>query len=318
MLKSERPLVVIHSGDPSSDRQLRDGLLSAFPELTLRTAHGEAEIRRNLPDAEVLVAWNFPYELLAAAPRLRWLQVLGAGVDSLHGLQLRKGIAVTNIRGVFGAEMAEYVLAYLLAHAKGLASYRRLQHEHRWEPSEPAMLQGKTIGVAGLGSIGRVIAERCSALGMEVVGLKRTPGEVAGVARVYTIGEIDDFLGRLDFLVLVLPATGETTRLLTRERFRAMKTSSFVVSVGRGNVMDESDLVDALRSGEIAGAALDVFPTEPLPDDSPLWDMEQVYVTPHVSGMNRPRDLLPALRENLGRYLKGEELLNRVDLERGY
>lgn len=317
-MNTDRPVVLIHSGETESDSVLYGGLNAAFPNLGLRTARDLVEIRANLPEAEVLFAWGFPFELLSQAPKLRWLQILGAGLEKLRGLPMPDGLKVTNIRGVFGPEMAEYVLAYILAWAKGLGRFNRVQSEHRWEPSAPTVLRGRTVGIAGLGSIGRVIAQYCVAIGMEVVGLKRTREAVPGIRRVYVTEEIDAFLGECDYLVLVMPGTVETEGLLTRERFRRVKPGCFLVSIGRGSVMGEEDLIEALRSGRISGAALDVFATEPLPESSRLWDMENVYITPHISGINRPEDLLPPLQENLRRYLKGEPLLNRVDLARGY
>lgn len=317
-MNTDRPVVLIHGGESDSDSILYGGLIEAFPNLGLRKARDLAEIRANLPETEVLFAWSFPFELLSEAPKLRWLQLLGAGVERLRGLPMPDGLTVTNLRGVFGPEMAEYVLAYFLAHAKRLSAFSSLQAHHRWEPSAPAVLRGRTVGIAGLGSIGRVIAQYCAAVGMEVIGLKRTREPVPEVKRLYVTEEIDVFLGQCDYLVLVMPGTSETERLLTRERFHRVKPGCFLASIGRGSVMDEADLIEALHSGRIAGAVLDVFAVEPLPESSPLWDMSNVSITPHISGINRPRDLLPPLRENLRRYLKGEPLLNRVDLARGY
>lgn len=317
-MNTDRPVVLIHSGDEETDAFLRDGLQEAFPNVGLRTVSDEAEVRHHLQEAEVVMAWGFPFELLSCAPKLRWLQLLGAGADSLSGVSLPVGTTVTNIRDVFGTSMAEHAIAYMLAHAKRLRRFSRLQERREWKPGEPALLCGRTVGVAGLGSIGRTVAAYCSALGMEVIGFRRRKGTVPGVAEVYTTDQIEEFLHRCDYLVLVMPATRETAGLLTAERLQHAKVGCFLVNIGRGNVVSEEDLVDALESGRLAGAALDVFAQEPLPASSPLWGMENVYITPHISGINRAKDLLPPVRENLKRYLRGEALSNRVDLQQGY
>ncbi len=318
-MNTDRPLVLIHSGDAPTDTRLREGLAEAFPNLGLRTASTDHELDSTLPDAEVLVAWKFPYERLRSAASLRWLQLLGAGLDSVSGLELPTGLPVTNIRGVFGGEMAEHAIAYILAYEKDLFGFRKLQRRHRWIQKPPGTLAGKTVGILGLGSIGKTVADRCRAMGMRVFGLKRTAGEpVEGVERVYSTGEIEQMLPECDYLVFVLPSTPETRGLIRQRHFSLMKEGVFLVSMGRGDVMDEAALESALRSGRIGGAALDVFVTEPLPDSSPLWDLESVYVTPHVSGINRPEDLLPVLKTNLLHYLRGEPLENLVDLGRGY
>lgn len=317
-MNTDRPVILISSGDAQTDAFLRAGLQEAFPNVGLRIAHDEGDLRRQLPDAEVLMAWKFPVGVLSGAPKLRWLQLLGAGADSLSGTQLPAELSVTNIRNVFGTSMAEHTIAYMLAHAKQLRRFSQQQEKRAWSPSEPALLSGRTVGVAGLGSIGRKIAEYCGALGMEVIGLRRRRGEVPGVNAVFTSEEIDEFLPRCDYLVLVMPGTRETEHLLTSDRLRRVRRGCFLVSIGRGNVVAEKDLVDALEEGRLAGAALDVFEREPLPSSSPLWGMGNVYITPHISGINRAEDLLPPVKENLKRYLRGEALSNRVDLRQGY
>jgi len=317
-MNTDRPVVLIHSGQPETDAFLRNGLLEAFPNLGLRTASGREEIQQHLSEAEILVAWDFPFELLVEARNLRWLQMLGAGVDLLAGIDIAPEIAVSNIRGIFSIAMAEHTIAYMLAHTKSLRKFWNLQSIRSWQPSEPGLLHGSTVGIAGLGSIGRKIAEYCSAMGMKVVGMKRSREDVPCVERVFTTEEIDEFLPLCDYLVLVMPGTKETTRLLTPARLRLLRSDSFLVSIGRGSIMNEDDLVEALRNGSLAGAALDVFSEEPLPDSSPLWDMAEVHITPHISGINRASDLLPPVRENLRRYLRGEPLVDRVDLGRGY
>lgn len=318
-LASTAPVVLIYSGNEQDNEEIRCRLARQYPHLPLVTANSEAEVARHLPEAEVLLAWDFPVKLLPLGRKLRWFQMMGAGVDALtNGVRPPAHVTVTNIKGVFGTAMAEYALTYMLAHSQNLRGVLRRQALREWAPFAPQLLAGKTVGIAGLGSIGQEVARRCAALGMRVIGLKRKPGPVEHVERVYLTGQMEEFLPQCDFLVLVLPHTDETAGLLTRERLRLLKPSCFLINMGRGTVMREGDLVEALRDGWLAGAALDVFPAEPLPPESPLWSLPNVYITPHIAGINRAEELVPVILENLGRYLQGEPLLNQVDLNQGY
>lgn len=317
-MNTDRPIVLIYSGNVQTDNRLRNGLTSAFPNLGIRTVQSASELETLLPDVEVLLAWQFPFERLTRPGTLRWLQLLGAGLDSLDGVELPSELKVSNVRGVFGPEMAEYAITYMLAHQKNLLGFRRYQREHRWAFEEPRMLAGKTVGVLGLGSIGRIVAQRCRELGMKVLGLKRTAESIPGIDRVYVARELDELLPLCDFLVLVLPSTLETKGLITKARFAQMKPGAFLVNMGRGNVLDESALADALGSGRLSGAAIDVFANEPLAPRSPLWDFENIFITPHIAGISRPDTLLPVLERNLGHYLLGEPLEFLVDPKRGY
>lgn len=316
---NRRPVVLIYSGQPADDEAIRRIVADRYPGVTPLTASTPEEIAERLPQAEILFAWTFPVEFLALSRNLRWFQIMGAGLERIAaGPPLPEGVKITNLKGVFGPSMGEYALAYMLAHAQRIRMIVRHQDARRWVRYDPGRLEGRTVGIAGLGSIGRDVARRCAALGMRVIGLKRHPGEVPNVARVYPFAELDRFLPECDFLILILPHTAETVGLLTRQRLRSLKPDCFVVNIGRGSVVREDDLVEALNAGWIAGTALDVFATEPLPPESPLWAMENVYITPHIAGTNRPDELVPPFLENLGRYLRGEPLLYEVDLERGY
>lgn len=317
-MNADQPVVLISSGSGQTDSLLREGLASAFPNLEMRIVSGSDELPSVLAEVQVLLAWRFPFDRLKEARKLKWMQLLGAGLDSLQGIDLPVGLQITNIRGVFGPEMAEYAIAYMLAHEKNLFGFREHQRQHMWTPKEPGLLKGKTVGVIGLGSIGRVVVERCLGFGMRVIGLNRTGGTVSGLEHVYTTSEIDDLLPQCDYLVFVLPSTSETRGLITRERFRLMKPGVFLVSMGRGDVLDEQGLVEALRSGRLSGAALDVFSEEPVPPTNRLWDEERLFITPHIAGISRPEELLPVLKSNLAHYLQGEALENLVDLKRGY
>ena len=315
---SNSPTILIHSGDARENEVVAARIAEARPELRLLTAHGEAQVRERLPEAEIVFAWEFPMQLLPLAERLRWFQVMGAGLERLAGANVPEGIVVTNMKGIFGTAMAEYALAYMLAHAQGVRRVLRQQQERRWEQFEPTLLAGKTVGIIGLGSIGREIARRCAAFGMQVIGLNRGGEPVAEVERTYAVTEIEQFLPECDFLISIVPQTAESDGLLSAERLALLKPTCFYINIGRGNIVDLDALGEALTAERLAGAALDVFPTEPLPADHPIWAAPNVVITPHISGVNRPEDVTGVFLDNLTRYQAGEPLRNVVDLARGY
>ncbi len=315
---SNSPTILIHSGDARENEVVAARIAEARPDLRLLTAHGEAQVRERLPEAEIVFAWEFPMQLLPLATRLRWFQVMGAGLERLAGASVPEGIVVTNMKGIFGTAMAEYALAYMLTHAQGIRRVLRQQQERRWEQFEPALLAGSTVGIIGLGSIGREIASRCAAFGMQVTGVNRGGKPVAEVEQTYAVSEIEQFLPECDFLISVVPQTAASTGLLSAARLMLLKPTCFYINIGRGNIVDLDALGEALSAGRLAGAALDVFPTEPLPTDHPIWTAPNAVITPHISGVNRPEDVTGVFLDNLGRYIAGKSLMNIVDLARGY
>jgi phosphoglycerate dehydrogenase-like enzyme len=242
---------------------------------------------------------------------------------------VQSDVIVTNAREVHGPVVAEHVIALVLALAKQLPQAVRLQQKHIWGQEimwrgspRPREVAGATLGLVGLGSIGREVAERAAGLGMRVIATRENPrkGRPDGVEQVYAPGEINTLLGRSDYVVLSAPITAATTGLINAERLAYMKPDAFLINVGRGTLVDELALAVALRSKKIGGAALDVFEQEPLPADSPLWDLEDLLLTPHSAGLT---DKLwerhyVLIRENLGRYLAHEPLLALVDKTKGY
>ena len=275
-------------------------------------------------DAEVFCGWEFPREYLARTPRLRWVHCAGAGVDRLPiaGLAAR-GIAITNSRGTHVVLLAEYALGAMLMFARHLHIAHRQQIVHRTWNRPPALgtqLAGRTVAVLGLGAIGADIARRCAQFGMRVVGLKREPTPVPHVDTVHGPDGLDACLAEADYVVVTLPLTPHTLGLIGPAQLGRMKPDAVLVNIGRGAVVDEVALAEALAQGRLRGAALDVFAQEPLPPDSPLWTLDNVLITPHTSG-SAPyyADLsIPLFCENLRRYLARELLLNVVDPARGY
>ena len=271
-------------------------------------------------EMDVLYAWYFPPALLTDAPRLRWVSSTGAGVDNVTAARdyLPPGVVATRMVDIFNDAMAEYVLGYLLAHTLNLRRVMQQQAAKVWAQFAPPLLRGKTAVVVGLGRIGGEVARTLRRAGLEVIGVSRTGGPAEGIEVVHPIAELDAVLPRADVLILVTPLTNETRGLIDGRRLGLLPRDAVLVNVGRGAVVRQDDLVGALQVGALAGAVLDVFETEPLPADSPLWTMENVIVTPHISGPDNIPVNAQRFLENYRRFVAGEPLAGVVDFERGY
>lgn len=268
--------------------------------------------------AEILYAWNFPAPLLARAGRLRWFQNMGAGVERVLVPELPSAVRVTRVAGIFGPWMAEYALGWCLWVTQRIERFRADQRRRRWQPVDPRRLSGQTLCVVGLGDIGRHIAGAAQGLGMNVVGVSGTPRRVPGVARVFRTRHRARALARADFIVLTVPLTRDTRGLIGARELRAMKPTAWLVNVARGAVVDTKALVTALRARRIGGAVLDVFDAEPLPASDPLWRLDNVAITPHISGPSVAGEIAPIFADNLRRYRSGRPLRYEVDRRRGY
>ena len=254
---------------------------------------------------------------LDAMPGVRWVQSSWAGVTPLLDLG-RSDYMLTGVKDTFGSQMAEYVLAYLLANE--LMIFERLgrQANRSWWDEPSGTLKGKTLGIMGTGSIGRDIARMAQPFGMRITGFSRSGASVEGFERIFAGNQLNDFLAEPDYLVCVLPDTSGTRFLLDANAFRAMKKSCYLVNVGRGALIDEEALGRALVKGELSGAVLDVFQTEPLSEESPLWHAPGLIVTAHVAAKSWPQDIARIFTENYRRYVEGEPLKYQVDFEKGY
>lgn len=278
---------------------------------------------RHIDTADILATWG-AVELqpqFAQAARLRWVHALSAGVEKLlFPEMLNSPVILTNSRGIHGIPMSEHVLSLILAFSRGLPSFIRQQQQKLWQRVPLEEIYEKTIGIIGLGSIGREIAKRAKALGMKVAAVKRQQTAELFVDQLYPPEELDSVLAIADFVVVALPLTVQTEQLFTTERFKQMKPSAYFINVSRGAVVNEEDLTDALRQGVIRGAALDVFDQEPLPETSELWSLPNVLITPHIAAIS-PCYLDRAIKlfcENLTRFVRDEELLNIIDKQKGY
>ena len=296
------------------------------PEDWSRTEEEEEEFLAMLAEAEVL--YDFPRrhvrDLTEVAPKLRWVQgsMAGAGEVAKKAGLLETDVVVTTASGVYSGPLAEFVLMAMLQHAKNLERLRRDKAEKAWSQTHTESIEGKTLCIVGMGNIGRAIAERARPFGTRVVGVKRSvrEGDPAWdyADELYPTDRLRDALGEADYVAVTLPDTPQTRHLVDAGAIGAMKPGAYFANVGRGTVVDEGALVEALESGHLSGAALDVFEVEPLPEESPLWEMENVIVSPHATDMvpslinERQTDLFC---ENLRRYLAGEPLLNVLDKE---
>lgn len=303
-------------------------LRRACPQHEILYATTPAERAAGLARCDVAYTWVMSADELAAAPHLRWVHssAVAVGTLCLEALAAR-GVAVTNTR-VQGRPIAEHVLATLLAMTHQLPFAFAHQHAGTWAQNQfagdrlPQTLHGRCLGVVGLGTIGAEVARLGAVFGMRVIGLRRRPEQGApdGVAEVVGPDRLDDVVGLADVLVLAAPLTGETDTLLDARRIALMKPGARLVNIARGQLVDETALVAALRSGALAGAALDVFAKEPLAPDSPLWTVPNLLITPHTSGFRQGHwdDTVDVFVDNLARWERGEPLRWAVDAARGY
>jgi phosphoglycerate dehydrogenase-like enzyme len=297
---------------------------SAAPDARIESTHEVADMLRLAEDAEVLFAGHFNAEVMAAAPKLKWVQVGSAGVEGyLFPEWLDSDVILTSSSGVFDKPIAETMLAMMFAFTRRLHLYRDRQREKKWDRS-PQMydLEGKTLGVVGLGAIGYELAQKVQSLGMRVIGIKRSvPNRPPkGVEWVGGLDRILDLAKESDHMAVTLPNTPATRHAINREVLAVMKPTAYLYNIGRGITLEQEALIEALQNGQIAGAGLDVTTPEPLPADHPLWSLENVILTPHVSGLSpRTRERQIAhFADNLRRYVAGEPLKSVVDREAGY
>jgi phosphoglycerate dehydrogenase-like enzyme len=311
--------VVIYNPDASEAARYAELLRAPKRAVALHVCATPAEAEAVIAEAEILFAWKPPVTLYAKAPRLRWLQAMGAGVDWALVPELPRHVTVTRAPGIFGPWMTEYVLGWCLSITQRTETYRQAQLARRWIGEVmPDRLRGKTMVVVGLGDIGRHIARGARFLGMRVLGVSRSGRAVPEAHRVYRISALATALADADFVVLVTPLTDDTRGFFDERALAALPSRAWLVNIGRGALVDEPALEDALRTRRIAGAILDVFTEEPLRPDHPLWNLPNAIITPHISGPSTPEEIAPIFNDNLARYLSRRPLRHRVDRRRGY
>jgi len=295
------------------------------PDMRLLVTTERREIEQALDRIEIAVK-QFPQALMTQAPKLRWFQQWGAGADWLlhHPAVAASELMVTTGSGVHAIPISEHILAYLFAFARALPQAIRGQTQRAWQQPEWSRifeLAGKTMVLIGVGAIGERTALMAHGLGMRVLGVRQNADvSTPGVEAMFAPDALLDVLPQADFVVITVPLTEATRGLIGEAALQAMKVSAYLVNIGRGGVIDEPALVRALQAGRLAGAGLDVFASEPLPPDSPLWAMENVIITGHYAGATPIYDerAMAIFLDNLRRYRTGEPLRNVVDKTLGY
>jgi D-2-hydroxyacid dehydrogenase (NADP+) len=294
------------------------GLKARFPQLDIRWAHHHDEADAYAADAQVILTFS-PFmarHVAEKAKRLEWLQVLGSGVDAIGDLPFQGEVVITNGHGVQAIPVSEAALGLMLALSRDYRRLARNQEAGVWERWPSRLLHGKTVAILGVGAIAEALAPKCKAMGMRVTGVSSAPRTIDAFDHMFHKHELLAAAGEADFLVLLTPHTPATHHMVGAAVFSAMKPTAYLVNVARGGIVDERALIQALREGAIQGAALDVFETQPLPRDSPLWAMPNVIVSPHMAGLNQdyPAHIMPLLEANFRAFLEGrrEAMINRV------
>jgi D-2-hydroxyacid dehydrogenase (NADP+) len=288
------------------------------PELSITTVGTRDEALALVPKADLLMAFGpqLGKEFFRDATRLKWVHSLGTGTDGItDSPYLGQDVIVTATRGIHGAPISELAFLQMLAFARDFRRIERQREAKRWDRYPGTLLEGKTIGILGVGAIAEGLAPRCKAFGMRVVGISRTKRAISGFDAIHSRAEIVRAAAELDYFVLLVPLEDDTRNIVNAAVLSAMKPTAFLINLARGGVLDEDALIRALQDKKIAGAALDVLATEPLPATSPLWSMPNVIITPHIGGYydNYPRDAAMQFEQNLAHFIAGrpEQMINR-------
>ena len=303
---------------PPEDEQLPDRIRASVPGVSVAVARDSAVALREIVDADAVYG-RLDRDLLAAAKNLRWIQSPAIGLErTMFPELIAHPLVMTNPRGIFADDIADHVLALVTGFARQMPRSIRQQLERRWDPRDYQVihLPDCTMGIFGLGGIGSAVARRAAAFEMRVIAVDaRRTERPAEVAELWPATRLNDLLGQSDFVVICAPETPETRGRFDSTAFKAMKQTAYLINIGRGKIVKLDALVEALRAGALAGAGLDVFETEPLPADHPLWGMENVVITPHVAGVgpHTGERRHQVLLENLRRFVAGEPLTNGVD-----
>jgi D-2-hydroxyacid dehydrogenase (NADP+) len=313
-------ILILLTLPPEVRREYHDAIRDAFPEHKVDLVGDVSQVDEYLPDADVLITFaphlrEHADEVFRAAGKLKWVQALGTGVDNIVDRPaLRRDVILTRMHAIHGPPMAEAALMAMLALSRDLPRLIRNQKNRHWERWPARLLKGKTVGILGVGAIAEVLAPRCRMMGMCVVGISSSPRDVAGFDSMVSRDDLAEAVRELDYFVLLTPYSKDTHHLVDARVLAAMKPDAYLINLARGGVVDEDALLEVLRFGGIAGAALDVFSQEPLPQDHPFWTLPNVLITPHVGGFNDgyARQAIPLVLENIRRFLAGDTMLNVV------
>ena len=338
-MKSLNVMVITPAFDkslPQADQKTLKQIGRISPKISVKDAsslvaaefNGDTSSKEGLDSllagADVIFGLFPPRDIIKRAPRLKWIQTMSAGVDRLRGTDVwQSEVMITGVSGIHATPISEFVLELMLMFAKKAPLCFQMKQKREWRRFMPSVLKGKTVGIIGLGHIGREIARLSKAFGMKVIATRRS-AKIIGIARyvdrLLPAKKLSSLLADSDYVVVSVPLTKETYQLIGEKELKAMKSTAYIINIARGNVIDEKALIHALEEKAIAGAGLDVTAKEPLPANSPLWDFDNVILSPHISGgmeeyVARATDLFC---ENIKRYITGRKLRNVIDRERGY
>jgi phosphoglycerate dehydrogenase-like enzyme len=298
--------------------EYKKNLKPKFPEVSIHAAKKEEEIGEFIEKMQILLTFRISDDLIQKASRLQWIQSMATGVDYIINLpSLKKEVLVTSTRGIHSPQVSEMAFLFMLALNRNLPQIVRNQDLRVWERWPTKLLHRKKVGILGIGVIGEEIAKKAKAFGMTVYGIDIVKRRVDAVDYFYEPEELVKVLNEVDYFIIVAPLTPQTRGMIGSRELSSMKPTAFLINIGRGEIVDEEALIQALNSGKIAGAALDVFCQEPLPKDHPFWRMKNVIVTPHVGGASDiyVEQVLSIFEENLRRFLSGERrnLINLIE-----
>lgn len=310
-------LVLMHMPEPMR-QEIAQGIAKAFPDLKIDVVDHHSKVDPFIGEAEILVTFgpHMADHVLRDGRKLKFIQALTTGTDGIDDQpSFRKEVLLSCMHGIHAQPVSEAALGGMFALCRHIPWAARLQERHAWDRQPASLLNGKTVGIFGLGAIGQALAPKCKGLGMTVIGIDPVQKSAPGVDRMVTWADRAQILNLLDYAVGLVPSTPETADMFNAAFFAGIKQGARFINVGRGATVDDDALIAALRSGKIAGAALDVFKAEPLPADHPYWSMENVFITGHNAGLHDEsmQSALPILCENIRRYLAGDtNLINAV------
>jgi D-2-hydroxyacid dehydrogenase (NADP+) len=324
-------IVVALSRREKDFNEFRDEVFSSANlrrKVELIPSHGKSDLKKLIPDVEILVCFSVDREILLAARKLKWIHCGSAGVDQvLFPEFIKSKVILTTSRGMHGEVISDHIIAMVLAFSKGLVQGWNCKQRREWCPIDVMRqrfeIKGKVLGIVGLGTIGKELARKAKAFGMKVMATKNRIGKgekIKHIDRLLPKNKFGEILSVSDVVVISVPYTRETHHMIGRRELASMKQTAILINIARGYVVDEKALIDALSKKKIAGAGLDVFETEPLNPKSKLWDLENVILTPHISGSRRDyfKKVGEIFRVNLNRYLNHKTLLNLFDRRLGY
>jgi D-2-hydroxyacid dehydrogenase (NADP+) len=316
--------IVIHA--PSylnAKREPVEALLHPAEDWQVIMVHKLDELEQVITDAEILVTHPCPKEIVLKARNLKWLQALSVGVDAFPiETLISRGVTITNGKGIHSIHMAEYAIAALVCLARSIHLMLRHQFEHTWNRKIPqGEINGATLGILGLGTIGREVARKADLMGMRVIGLKTSPSPVPHVEKVIDLTQIDRLFTDSDYIINLLPGTANTEHLVNHRLLSKMKPEACLINMGRGSTVNQDDLIEILKARKIRAFWSDVFEVEPLPEDNPLWQMDNVVITPHMCGESTKymQKAMTIIEHNLSVYQTGEGIMmNMIDPAKGY